>query len=602
LDPADGGGGPRRVSLVIGCRGGIYDLGVQIRRVTVINFRGVRTATWVLPPRRFLCLVGAGDSTKTTLLDAVELVLGAHRNVTFTDADFFNCDLSQSIVIRVLVGDLDDAMLADNAFGLDLCGLTETGEVIHDPEDGAEACVLLQLTVDEDLEPEWMVLRSDDDGEGKVLTAGRRKALGLFRVDDKIDTHLRWGRDSALTRLTPAPSAGRTATAARRAARSAVFDAPTSPLHETAAQVATAAKTIGSAPYRTLRPGWDPAATAALSALVLHDESIPLTAAGLGTRRLTSIAVQETAAIGGDIVLVDEIEHGLEPHRLLHILHRMKQRVATGRGQVIVTTHSPVAVQALQAADICVVRNMEGATTVRQVPDAIDEVQGALRACPAAVLSRRVVVGEGKTEVGIARHLIRAWDTERFTMDEPTHAAIGTALVDGVGKTAPGRARIFNGLGVAALLLCDNDDRLVDNDVAAAHGDGVTVLRWQTGHSTEAEIVSTLDITQIGELLNLAAEVVGAHPVRDGVISRLNKVEKPGNLDPASWLQAGHTLNEIRMAVATAATAKQKEWFKREDRGEMLGAFITDRWEHFSGTELGKHIVALRRFVYAEES
>jgi putative ATP-dependent endonuclease of OLD family len=39
--------------------------------------------------------------------------------------------------------------MADNAFGLDLCGLTPDGQLVHDPHDGAEACVLLQLTVDE---------------------------------------------------------------------------------------------------------------------------------------------------------------------------------------------------------------------------------------------------------------------------------------------------------------------------------------------------------------------------------------------------------------------------------------------------------------------
>jgi putative ATP-dependent endonuclease of the OLD family len=176
-------------------------------------------------------------------------------------------------------------------------------------------------------------------------------------------------------------------------------------------------------------------------------------------------------------VLIDEIEYGLEPHRLLHVLHRVKQRTAAGRGQVIVTTHSPVAVQALQAADICVVRSVDGETTVRQVPDAVDEVQGALRACPAAVLSRKVVVAEGKTEVGMARHLIRQWDAERVGANHPSHAALGTSLVDGVGTTAPARARVFQDLGISALLLCDNDDRAIDADVADASANGVGVVR-----------------------------------------------------------------------------------------------------------------------------
>jgi putative ATP-dependent endonuclease of OLD family len=79
---------------------------VQIRRVTAANFRGIQEATWVLPDRRFVCLVGAGDSTKTTLLDAIQLVLGSQRNATFTDIDFYNCDVSEKILLQVLLGDL----------------------------------------------------------------------------------------------------------------------------------------------------------------------------------------------------------------------------------------------------------------------------------------------------------------------------------------------------------------------------------------------------------------------------------------------------------------------------------------------------------------
>lgn len=123
--------------------------------------------------------------------------------------------------------------------------------------------------------------------------------------------------------------------------------------------------------------------------------------------------------------------------------------------------------QALEAADICVVRSLDGRTSAEQVPDAIDEVQGAVRACPAAILSRRVTVCEGRTEVGIARHLIRHWDNERVGADRATHAALGASLVDGVGRSAPARAGVYQDLGIPSLLFCDNDDRAIDADVAA---------------------------------------------------------------------------------------------------------------------------------------
>jgi hypothetical protein len=152
-------------------------------------------------------MVGAGDSTKTTLLDAIQLVLGSQRNATFSDVDFYDCDVSHKIVLQVLLGDLHEALLADNAFGLDLCGLTSDGQLVPDPHDGAEACVLLRLMVDENLEPEWTTVRPGSDDEGQPLSAGRRGVLGLFRVDDRVDSHLRWG--ARLRAVAPDAAAGR---------------------------------------------------------------------------------------------------------------------------------------------------------------------------------------------------------------------------------------------------------------------------------------------------------------------------------------------------------------------------------------------------------
>jgi hypothetical protein len=56
------------------------------------------------------CLIGPGDSGKSTVLDAIDLCLGARRNVQFSDADFFGLDITNPISITLTLGDLDDAM------------------------------------------------------------------------------------------------------------------------------------------------------------------------------------------------------------------------------------------------------------------------------------------------------------------------------------------------------------------------------------------------------------------------------------------------------------------------------------------------------------
>lgn len=566
-----------------------------IRRVSATNFRGILQAEWHLPDQRFLCLVGPGDSTKTTLLDTIALVLNPRWTATFTDADFHGCETTCPIIIRLLIGDLDDKALSDTAFGLHLTGLKPDGTLEHDPSPESEPCVLMQLKVDSDLDPSWTVVRQDEDDDGVPLTSGQRKAMGLFRVDDRVDTHLRWGRGSALSRLTD-EGTSTAVIAAQRAARTAVFEQPASPLHDTAKSVATAAAALGGGDFADVRPGWDPAASASASALLLHDGQIPLTHAGLGSRRLISVAAQEQASAQGHILIVDEIEHGLEPHRLIHLIEQLRRNAARGRGQVIVTTHSPVVVQALNATDICVVQNTGGHTQVRHVSA---EMQGAFRAVPAAVLARQVIVGEGATETGIIRAFIQHWDSQRTAQGQAGHAALGVTFLDGKGDNAPLYAKIFQDLGFTTSLVADHDARSADAAITKAVSAGVTVFRWRPGHSTELEVTSTLDIDQLGNLVAVAVELKGRDAVSDQLVAAIKGLAKPDALSPAAWQAIGLPAEQLRHAIGTAAG--KGTWFKRQDYGEHLARFIVDNWPHFQSTHLGRELTRLRQTIYQDQ-
>src|SRR5260370_10165244 len=140
---------------------------MQIRKGTIRNFRGIKSADWVLPTNRFVCLVGPGDSTKTTLLDVISLVLSSRWNIQFTDADFHDCDIEDPIVLRVVVGDLPSRMLREDSYGYELSGLMPNGDLVHDPEDGTESCVIVQLRVTDTLEPVWTVVRPGEEDAGR---------------------------------------------------------------------------------------------------------------------------------------------------------------------------------------------------------------------------------------------------------------------------------------------------------------------------------------------------------------------------------------------------------------------------------------------------
>ena len=585
---------------------------MRIRRVTVSNFRGIQSADWRLPTDRIVCLVGPGDSTKTTLLDVVGLVLSPRWNVQFSDADFHNCQVDEPIVLQAVIADLPPRLLRDDTQGLDLAGLLPSGELVHDPEDGTEPCLVIQLKVTDSLEPAWTVIRPGFSDDGVPISARAREGLGLFRVDERIEAHLRWGRGSALTRLTAKKSGADAAvTSAHRAARAAVFGSPPELLAAAAAEVEIAAQAIGGTAFSKLRPGLDPTSSSSANALLLHDEDIPLTGYGLGTRRLISLAIQEKAFSGGEILLIDEVEYGLEPHRLHHLLRHLKKRTAEGSGQVLMTTHSPMAVEALQARDISVVRSQAGTTMVRQVPGELDEIQGTLRAGPSAVLASRVVVCEGKTEMGVVRRWLLHWDTRRVEQGKTPHAALGVCQSDGQGGTvAPVRARILQELGYPTLLMIDNDDRASDSGIAEAKAKGTEVVRWQIGHALEEEIAATLSPAGLAAFVRLATEIKDEESVLNGIGARLDGTRKLSGLDPAAWVAASRTLDDIRRAIGATAKGKKangdakdekKAWFKQEASGEQLGSLLIQHWSEIEDTSLGRGLKELYAFVYGEK-
>jgi hypothetical protein len=534
-------------------------------------------------------LVGPGDSTKTTILEAIGLALSRSYRPRFGDADFHRCNTEEPIKIEVAVAELPDALIAEQSLGKDRSGIGPDGGFQHDPQEGTEECLIVRLVVDQTLEPRWTVVRPEEGAdEGKPISAAQRQALGFFRVGEDSDSHLRWGRGSALNEVSEdSGEAGGVVLAAHREARIAAFDAIPSQLQEAAGRVQKASRKLGAGPYQALRPGLDPASSSGKFPLLLHDEVIPLTSQGLGTRRLTGIAIQEQAVLGGSIIAVDEIEHGLDPHRLCHLLRYLKAATKREDLQVILTTHSPVAIAALEAVDICVVRSDVGRTTVAAVSSDLDVVQGAARHAPSALLSRRVLIGEGATETGFIRRLCGYGDEKRGALNEPTSITAGVAIVNGGGgDQALQRAIVFSKLGYPSAVLIDNDDSEIDTRVAEAKKAGVAVVRWSPGRAIEDEFAHGLSAAGLREFVALGVENRGEESIRTQVGAQLGKA--PGDLegvDPFTWTGEGVDEEKaLRMALAAAAKGakvkgegggkarrdERSAWFKREDHGERL--------------------------------
>jgi putative ATP-dependent endonuclease of the OLD family len=129
-----------------------------IRVVEIENFRSVEAFAW-RPRNGINCLIGPGDSGKSTILDAIDFCIGARLSLQLTDSDFHTVDVERPIRIRVTLGALSDELKNIDSYGLFLRGFdAATGEIAPEPEFALETVLTVQLAVESDLEPQWSLV------------------------------------------------------------------------------------------------------------------------------------------------------------------------------------------------------------------------------------------------------------------------------------------------------------------------------------------------------------------------------------------------------------------------------------------------------------
>lgn len=568
---------------------------MRLRRLEIQNFRGVKALDW-RHIAETAALVGPGDSGKSTILDAIERVLSPRWNVPFDDTDFWDLHTAAPIVIRATITELAPSFYSDSKFGLHLHAFDKHKGVAVRAEgsDDEQNALVVELRVDASLEPAWSVV--DSDGTTHPFAARDREALGMLRVGGYVDQHLGWSRGSALTRLTDTGDAVSAVLAdATRQARSGLNTAGLGKLAAAAQRVQALGKSIGVAPQNALVPHLDASALSVTAgALSLHDGRIPTRRAGLGTRRLLAVAMQHEAAKESGLRVVDELEQGLEPHRIRRLLRVLRGRppegLGTVGGQLILTTHSPTVLSELEAAEVAVTRRTaDGTVTVQSLPRAVAYV---IARTPEALLARKVIVAEGSTEEGLCLALDEAWTKETGA----SFGYRGVSVVDGGGGTQPAEiAGSLAALGYDVALLIDSDATAKTGKAAKA-----TVLAWPDGVCTEQRLATDLPIPALKQMAVLAATSAkkGARSVRDAIADNL-QVERAKLAEnaPETWVDAVDA-NKFRTALGTIAKQEKHAWFKSREHGAFLGGLITEHWTAIDATPTHNVIGRLRSYVH----
>jgi putative ATP-dependent endonuclease of OLD family len=300
---------------------------------------------------------------------------------------------------------------------------------MHDEPGGYEPAITVRLDVDSTLEPTWRVVTTSNT-EGRIIGARDRGALGVAFIGASSDRQFTFTRGSALARAAGGGVDGILLEAYRQM-RDAAGGLDLGGLDQVVGAACVAGTRMGAeAAADQLAAGLGVSRVVG-AALALRAGGVLVAASGLGTRRLLALGLELLASPTGGIVCLDEIESGLEPHRLRHLMAALaavaegSASPSAGRGQVLFTSHSPAVVEELGARHLYTVRNVDGVATITRVPEDLTPV---VRANAAALLCRRVIVAEGKTEIGLVRGHDKAWTARHGGQ---SLGFVGVAVADG---------------------------------------------------------------------------------------------------------------------------------------------------------------------------
>lgn len=577
---------------------------MRIVLIEIENFRGIKSLHWT-PSPGVNCLIGPGDSTKTTILDAIDFCLNRRSYICADDCDFFDLDVKKPIRITVTLASLPPEFKADDRYGLYLRGWNARAATIEDePGTGLEDALSITVVIDESLEPRWSIFNKRIEADDRDPPTVRHKDTRLFtttRLGPYAERHLGWGRSSVLTRIGETgdgfslqlAEASRAAREAFRAGEGTAFKKAVERAEQLSKKFAVPVRGKYTAELDVQ------AINITSGGIALHDDNLPLRRLGTGSSRLIVSALQHDAGLP-HVALIDEIEHGLEPHRLARLLKHLKapkDGVGAAASQIFLTTHSPVVICELTAQEIFTVRSAAGTTTVLSVSATaknVDTAQRHLRGTPEAFLARKILVGEGRTEQGLARGFDTWWEGK----GKDTFALQGVIAIDGGGKDdAPLIAEHLLDLGYKVFLLLDSDEAPNADVLKHVAEKGGIIAQWPDTCSTEERIFLDLPWDAVRQMIGYARECAGD----DSVLAVVNNKLHAANCEKITDLALPAVLDHegFRRALGKAAKSKQGSWFKSISGGERLAAIIGPHLDAIAMKPLAQKFVELRTWIDA---
>ncbi len=323
-----------------------------IRRLKIERFRGLENLEWT-PYPGVNVILGGGDAGKSTILDAIALLLSPSNTAILSDLDYWKREVEKGFCIEAVMTLPDSCGISHQAKnswpwlwdGHNL----KLPQVLNDNGDSVtgEPAYCLRVRGTDEFDLIFEIVQPNDSTEH--LSLSLRRQIGLVRLggDDRNDRDLRLVQGSALERLI-ADKTLRSRVGQKLAKEGDIQDE----LKEEGK--AALAKLDDSFKKQRLPADLSLGLTGShglsLNSLIgltaeKNGMTLPLASWGAGTRRLAALEIAANDRSDNPITLVDEVERGLEPYRQRALMMELQKA-----GQVFVTTHSAAAMRSATKA------------------------------------------------------------------------------------------------------------------------------------------------------------------------------------------------------------------------------------------------------------
>ena len=533
--------------------------------LSIERFRGVKKLAWH-PAKGVNVILGGGDVGKTTVLDAIGLLLSPTNTTSLSDSDYHARDIDAGFVIEAVLSLPPSSGInyqTKPAWPWQWTGTEAVTPSEDDPAVNTHPVYRLRV---QGTEHELTYEIVQPDGSTDNLTVGLRRGIGLVRLggDDRNDRDLRLVQGSALDRLL-SDKALRSRLASGLA-KNSVKNELTDPAKEAfdALDKAFSRNSLPSSLDLAVTGGQGFSVTALIGLTADRDGvQLPLASWGSGTRRMAALAIAEQKQGEAPITLVDELERGLEPYRQLSLV----KKLIDGSAQVFVTTHSPSVISAAADASLW---HIDSLGAIGSIDSA--KLARHCRKEPETFLARLAIVAEGATEVGFATALL-----ER---------ALGSSLEDyGVHVTdAEGHdtaLAVLEALAKGGLRFggfADDEGKFPTRWQKVADKLGMLLFRWTSGCLEENIIAAVPD----EQLETLFTDLGGGSGTRRRTIAERLDIEGDDKSFAALRAKAGQGFRAVIIEAALGRVPERKiadekhfksqarTWFKSRDGGREL--------------------------------